>query len=200
MHLAQSQELPTPELLNEVFPNPPLREVDFEIRFSPRLKVSAELFRFQELIVADYPQVGSESQLRPDAIVPFTVFSNASDGRIIKVSQQSLVVSFMKYDHFEGFKDELLRRTEEFNQLFGIQSFTRMGLRYVNEIKLRGSGPDETARYVKPFLDFDRFAALSARQLFAEIRFSKDDHEATVRTIGEIPRDCAMLILAACHT
>lgn len=51
--------------LGEVFPANPIREVDFEIRFTPRLRVQAEMWRLQEQVIADYPEVGLESAVLP---------------------------------------------------------------------------------------------------------------------------------------
>ncbi len=55
----------TNEELGEVFPANPIREVDFEIRFAPRLRVQAEMWRFQESVVTEYPDVALESALLP---------------------------------------------------------------------------------------------------------------------------------------
>jgi hypothetical protein len=44
--------------LGEVFQANPIREVDFEIRFSPRLRVAPEMWRFQEDLETEYPEVG----------------------------------------------------------------------------------------------------------------------------------------------
>jgi hypothetical protein len=48
----------TNEELGEVFPANPIREVDFEIRFTPRLRIQAEMWRFQEGVMSEYPDVG----------------------------------------------------------------------------------------------------------------------------------------------
>ncbi len=51
--------------IDEEFPANPIREVDFEIRFTPRLRVPPELWRFQEDLEAEYPDVGLETASAP---------------------------------------------------------------------------------------------------------------------------------------
>src|SRR5690242_1303251 len=85
--------------LGEVFPANPIREVDFEIRFTPRLRVQAEMWRFQENLVAEYPEVGLESALLPSGgTLNVTVFQNQVKARVIKVSSQNMALAFSIYN------------------------------------------------------------------------------------------------------
>ena len=46
---------------DEIFPRPLIREVACEIRFAPRLRVNPEVWRIQDKLADDYPQLDQES-------------------------------------------------------------------------------------------------------------------------------------------
>jgi uncharacterized protein (TIGR04255 family) len=170
--------------LDEVFPINPIREVDFEIRFAPRFRIQAEMWKFQEVLVSDYPDVGIEATILPTGgRVDVTVFQNLNAGRVIKVSAQNFVVAFSAYKKFEDFKEEVVSKTNLFGRLYDLTSFSRIGLRYVNEIMLPTQEPDSLERYARPFFVADRMPPLSSIQQFAlQFTAAIGKHMATVRT------------------
>jgi len=169
--------------LDEIFPANPIREVDFEIRFTPRLRVQAEMWRFQEELVSEYPEVGLETALLPNAAtVSVTVFQGLSKARVIKVSPQSMALAFSSYDNFEQFKEEVLRRGSKFCEIFEVSSLTRVGLRYVNEIPLPTQQSDSMVEYVRPFVDFDRISLSAVQQFALQVVARAGDHMVQVRT------------------
>src|SRR5258706_1593333 len=88
----------TADELGEIFPNSPLREVAFEIRFPPRLRVPAEIWRLQDQLVHKYPEVGKETTIQAaGAVTDVAVFQNPAENRLIKVSQQNFVIAFTRY-------------------------------------------------------------------------------------------------------
>ena len=118
--------------IDEEFPANPIREVDFEIRFTPRLRVPPELWRFQEDLEAEYPDVGpSRPPLLPNgATVSVTVFQNQVKARVIKVSPQNMALASSAYSNFEEFKDEVLKRSARFCEIFNVPSLRpEFGLR-----------------------------------------------------------------------
>jgi len=169
--------------LGEVFPANPIREVDFEIRFNPRLRVQAEMWRFQERVVAEYPDVGLESALLPNgATLNVTVFQNLRKARLIKVSPQNMAIAFSAYANFEEFKEEVLRRGTEFSEIFDVSSLTRVGLRYVNEIPLPTQQAESMTKYVNPLVDFGRIPLGSVQQFALQLSAQLGDHMIQVRT------------------
>src|SRR5438105_3058720 len=110
--------------MDEVFPSSPIREVAFEMRFSPRLRVNAELWKLQEQLVDEYPSVTTEarSSLATGAVVPSNSFGNPNTGRIITVTQHNLIIGFTKYARFEDFKAEVLRRVDQFCTTFEVNT------------------------------------------------------------------------------
>ncbi len=174
----------TKKELDEVFPHPPLREVAFEIRFTPRLRVHAEIWRLQDQLVATYPDVSSESSILSNgAVLEVNVFQDTTGSRVIKVSSQNYVIAFSRYTCFEDFKDEVAGRAEQFCSTFGITSFTRLGLRYVNEVVLPTAEPASLIRYVRPFATFDRFPLDRIEQFATEFRSQYQNHLVTVRGV-----------------
>ena len=169
--------------LDEVFQANPIREVDFEIRFDPRLRVAPEMWRFQEDLETEYPEVGLETALLPNgATVSVTVFQNRMKARVIKVSPQNMALAFSDYSNFEDFKEEVLRRSGRFCEIFNISSLTRVGLRYVNEISLPTQQPESLRTYVKPLVEFDRIPLDSVQQFALQMVAKLDDHMILVRT------------------
>jgi len=169
--------------LKEVFPANPIREVDFEIRFTPRLRIDAEMWRFQEDLVNDYPDVGREAAILPTgATLNVTVFQNPRAARVIKVSSHNMALAFSSYANFEEFKDEVQRRTSSFCGIFDVATLTRVGLRYVNEIPLPNQNPESITKYVRPLVEFDRIPLNSVQQFAMQVAASHDDHMILVRT------------------
>jgi uncharacterized protein (TIGR04255 family) len=169
--------------LAEVFPANPIREVDFEIRFTPRLRVQAEMWRFQENLVAEYPEVGLESALLPNGTtLNVTVFQNQLKARVIKVSPQNMALAFSSYTNFEDFKEEVQRRSTSFCETFDVTSLIRVGLRYVNEIPLPTQQSESMTRWVRPLVEFDRIPLDSVQQFALQMAAKQDDHMMLVRT------------------
>jgi uncharacterized protein (TIGR04255 family) len=169
--------------LNEVFPANPIREVDFEIRFTPRLRINAEMWRFQEDLVDDYPDVGLESAILPTgSTLNITVFQNQRKARLIKVSPQNMALAFSSYSNFEEFKDEIQKRTASFCGTFDVTSLTRVGLRYVNEIPCPTQQSDSLTRLVRPLMDFSRIRLDSVQQFAMQVTTSHEDHMILLRT------------------
>ena len=173
----------TAEELREVFPQSPLREVAFEVRFPPRLRVPAEIWRLQEQLVHKYPEVGRESLIQASGSVSdVAVFQNEVESRVIKVSHQNFVIAFTKYVRFEEFKAEVLQETELFRSIFDIDVFSRIGLRYVNQITLPTTDPGSLLRYLHPTINFESFPVEMVDQFVLELRTHFRDHYLTLRT------------------
>jgi uncharacterized protein (TIGR04255 family) len=171
----------TEKELDEVFPRPPIREVAFEIRFSPRLRVNAEIWRLQDRLVDEYSTVSTESLIQPTGMLPVQVFQNIEAGRLIKVSQQNWVIAFTRYTRFEDFKEEALGKIGVFTEVFGIKNLTRVGLRYINDIVIPDSGSGGLLRFVRPMLDFDRVPLEAVEQFVNEFQIRQQNHSVTLR-------------------
>lgn len=169
--------------LDELFPRPAVKEVAFEIRFAPRFRIKEELWKFQDLIANDYPDVSEENLLQPAGrITPSNSFTSPSTQCVIKVSQENFVFAATRYASYEVFKTEALKRTGDFAHVFEISAFQRVGLRYINHIELASSSPfTMLERYVNVPLRFDRFDTRHITQLLSEFRMQFETHQMTVR-------------------
>lgn len=169
--------------LDELFARPSVREVAFEVRFAPRLRIAPEVWRIQDSLAESYPAVSQEMLGQPDGrVVQAYVFGNPEKRRSIKVSQENFVIIFNEYGSFEEFKKEALDRTVAFAGEFAIQNFQRTGLRYVNHIELKpGQSVQDLRRYVNLPVDLDRFDAANIEQLLTEFRLTSGEHKITVR-------------------
>jgi uncharacterized protein (TIGR04255 family) len=189
----------TQQELDELFAHPSVREVAFEVRFAPRLRIAPEVWRIQDNLAESYPAVSQEVQVQPDGRpLQAYVFANPERHRSVKVSQENFVVIFNEYTSFEDFKQEALERVTAFTREFTIQNFQRVGLRYVNHIELRpGQGIQDLRRYVNLPIDMDRFDPASIEQLLTEFRLHSGQHKITVRgALIQVPgRDGGLFIL-----
>jgi uncharacterized protein (TIGR04255 family) len=170
--------------LQEVFERPAVREVACEVRFTPRLRVNPEIWRVQDRLADEYPQVGEEETPQAEGRFLHTyVFSNPSTQRLIKVSQDSLVVVFNRYTTFEDFKAEAVAQVTKFSQEFDIRTYHRAGLRYVNHIELPpGAGMQQLRKYVNAPADLTRFDPESIEQFMTEFRVRAGPHKLTLRS------------------
>jgi uncharacterized protein (TIGR04255 family) len=184
--------------LQEIFPSPSVREVAFEIRFAPRLRVAPEVWRIQENLAESYPTVGQEMQPQGDGrLLQAYVFANPDEQRNIKVTQENFLIVFNQYRSFEEFKAEAVRRVKEFADEFNVQSFLRVGLRYVNHIELTAEqGVRDLQRYVNLPIDFERFDPASIEQLLTEFRLAVGEHKITIRgALLRLPKAGGLFIL-----
>jgi len=167
----------------EVFKQPAVREVACEVRFAPRLRVIPEVWRIQDTLADLYPQVAEEQvPFAANRFVPTYVFASPSDQRLIKVSQESFVVIYNKYTTFENFKAEALTRISDFSRQFDVNTYQRVGLRYVNHIQLPGDEPGSALhRYVHAPVDFARIDVAAIEQFMTEFRLKSGAHKMTIR-------------------
>jgi uncharacterized protein (TIGR04255 family) len=93
-----------------------------------------------------------------------------------------MALAFSMYANFEEFKDEVLRRTEEFCQTFDITPLTRIGLRYVNEIPLPTQETESLRTYIRPVVQFDRIPLETVQQFALQMSASAGSHMILLRT------------------
>jgi len=145
--------------------------------------VIPEVWRIQDRLAEDYPEVTEETSPQPDGrLVRAYVFSNPSSRRLIKASQENFVVVFNSYSTFEEFKAEAVTRTAEFSHQFEVTTYHRVGLRYVNHIELPAlDGIRILRRYVNLPIDFGHLDEPTIEQLLTEFRLKVRSYRLTVR-------------------
>lgn len=119
-----------------IYPNAPLKEVDFEIKFNGELSILKNLDLFQEMFRIDFPKlyIPNAIQGKPYGLEPVSLRSvDEKSGIFIALNK----LGYYTFD-YNGF-DELLKRisfiSKKFIDLYPrINSVNRIGLRYNNVI------------------------------------------------------------------
>ncbi|HKZ42030.1 MAG TPA: TIGR04255 family protein [Candidatus Hodarchaeales archaeon] len=122
--------------LNPIYPNAPLVEVVFEIRFPGEPAIECHRDQFFQLIRSEYKNVWVPN-LREGQAPALTPYHFKSDDGLCTVMTaiNRLAFSTKKYQGFENFKREVLRLMGLFTDSYEIGKLSRTGLRYINVIR-----------------------------------------------------------------
>ncbi len=133
-----------------VFETPPLRLALCQIRF-PRLLTVAnppDVAPFQRAIKAEYPilppgptlefgvALGPGANLKPTPPVTEWRFTDRQQAWTVVLTQEFIAIETRRYDRFEDFLGRLRRLLTSLGQHLEPDAVTRIGLRYVNEIRV----------------------------------------------------------------
>lgn len=138
------------EFKSEVYPNQPLVEVVFEIRFPGEVRIECERHLFWEKIRNEYPNilVPHPKPDKPVALMPYR-FSSNNGTMAVLVSLNTLALSANVYPGYKDFSKEILRIHEIFGEVFPVNIVNRIGWRYINVIPFtREKGLIPLARYL----------------------------------------------------
>ncbi len=186
----------------EKFPFPPVKEVAFEVNFDSRLKIDKEISDYQDKIIKDLPKFTWEHSLKsvPEIAVPelvrqmgtrVYVFENEQRSEILRISCSNFNYITKGYVSFDDFKRKLKNYFEKFCELYQIEIFKRIGLRYINNIEIKKvNGFYDFTKYIVPFIALNHFPINDIITTFAEVRLNKSDKKLTIRSglIGEATR------------
>src|ERR1700688_3341698 len=107
------------EELAENFPNAPLSEASYEIRFDPKLRIPAEVWRLQEQVGASCPNFSVENAfVLGGAIMPTFTFASKDRTVMVRVSQQNLGIIMTSYPGFAEFRRKVVEWTGSFCQMY----------------------------------------------------------------------------------
>lgn len=135
----------------DLYPNSPLIEVVFEIRFPGEPKVECHRDIFYEKIRGDFPNV-----LVPPikagqfpALEPYR-FESGDQKSGVMVAINKFAYFVRQYPGYHEFKKEILKWIAEFDKIYNISGLNRSGLRYINIIPFsRESGFIPLNRFLK---------------------------------------------------
>jgi uncharacterized protein (TIGR04255 family) len=174
--------------LNEKFPRPPVKEVAFEIRFAPDLRIPNEIYRYQELIRKDLPRVGKVTEFTfgaGGAFPGFTagpwVFEDNDENFQVKVAVNSLAILSRKHKSFEKFEPQAKWLTTTFVDTYKISAIERVGLRYINDIPLGEDPASDLRTYFVSPIDTKRFRYEDLIGMTLELRRRKSARFVTLR-------------------
>ncbi|MFM7577520.1 MAG: TIGR04255 family protein, partial [Microcystaceae cyanobacterium] len=142
-------------LVEELFPNSPLKEVIFEVKFPLNLRVMRDICEFQEKIQDEYISFGIEEFVSSDKPTEIRyVFQNETEEKTLVVERESFTFLISRYYSFESFLAELSGYLEIFFDLFKIEKILNTRLNYVNNVSIELDQKFvSTRKYVKPYVD-----------------------------------------------
>jgi uncharacterized protein (TIGR04255 family) len=157
--------------MEEVYPNAPLVEAIFEIRFPPVLAIESLRHEFQAAVKDEFPvvyfpviQPGEASSLRPYH------FLSPDGARRLMLSVTNIAYSSKNYREFSTFKLQTLEHLESIIRQYGIGDLTRTGLRYTNILPfVREDGLVPLARYFRLTLSLDGFSHFELRTIVPQV-------------------------------
>ena len=184
--------------------HPPLSEVAFEINFPRQFLVENRIAEFQQAIAATYPSSSDEFMVKLAPSVAFGkpprpgsasvtpirtfVFQNKEGTRSVKASVVNVNFVVTDYKDFADYKSALLLVLEAAIRIFGLRRIERLGLRYVNRIRIpKGTGPLAFKEYVRPPIDLVFFAENMLASFLLEARLDVEGNKKLTVRGGLLP-------------
>jgi uncharacterized protein (TIGR04255 family) len=117
----------------DVYPNSPLAEVVFEVRFPGEPAIECRRDEYFATIRGDFPKVWVPNAEvgKPPALQPYQ-FKSEDDAQTIMVAISRFAYSTKQYGGFAKFRPRALELAKGFCERFGIRKLNRIGLRYIN--------------------------------------------------------------------
>jgi uncharacterized protein (TIGR04255 family) len=126
---------------NELYPNAPLREAVFEVRFPGRLRVESHRHELQEALQDEFPnlKVPVGEPEKPPLFKWYQL--ETEDGiEIVKTGINFISYISKRYEGYAAFKKRALAIIQPALGLFAVQKISRTGLRYINHIQMAREG------------------------------------------------------------
>lgn len=131
---------------HKIYQRNPLVSTDIEIRFHPVLKIalSDELNDFQDIIRKSFPKF-RQASIRTVAVNDHGLevndqqqfqFTTTKGCHSVYLAQESLRVGSSNHHNREDLIDHFVFALEALEKVFGQMSYVRIGVRYINKIKL----------------------------------------------------------------
>ncbi len=132
-------------------PHNQLDQVICQIRFPAQLSVDRNIDLFQDRVREEYPDYA------PEQIVPLGVanppgachiFTSSDGAWSISISTGAMSLTTRRYENWVDFETRFAFAFDAFREVFKVESFTRIGLRYINAIRPSALGLEEKAETV----------------------------------------------------
>jgi uncharacterized protein (TIGR04255 family) len=123
--------------MGALYKNAPLVNTAFESRFFGNLSIEAHRYQFQNAIQNEFPKLYvPNAALNVSPALQHYQFRNNDNTSRLSLAINSFVYATSHYPGFEVFHADLERHRTTFNDIFEIRSFTRLGLRYTNQLPI----------------------------------------------------------------
>ena len=207
--------------IDEVFPNPTVRQVIFQVRFPSFFSMESLVGDYQKRIIGRFPEsklmfarrlvlVNNISELNIDeqkdklgeseSVEKFWNFDSGT-GVALNVRTNSLDMTSTEHKtyanerHEPRFKDLIELAIGNFLEVTGIPLFSRIGLRYINECPVPGRDTGAFRDFYNTTLCLERFPLEDAREVRLTARVARGDSFLTFRESFDGADDDAKLIL-----
>lgn len=142
-----------PEFPPEVFPRSPLKNVICQVRFDEILRVTQEPVSFQEAMRQRFPRFGRQQGVQlvfgagvgHAGLASGWQFRTQDGSTVLTLSSGALSLETSRYVDFPSFRSDLTTALAALTSIYNPNQFTRIGLRYVNEVTRQydqGQRPD----------------------------------------------------------
>jgi uncharacterized protein (TIGR04255 family) len=178
------------------YPNAPVREVVFEIRFPGEPAVECRRDRLFDLVRAEFPEVLVPTPNPPGsghaALLPYK-FAAPDGSRSLLCALNLFAYSSTRYPGFRPFRDEALRYLALFRTIVPLGALLRTGLRYVNVIPLAPGSPVHELLDVK--LTLGSYTPEALRNLAVSVEIPRPSGTLTMRLGPLAGSDQPLLVL-----
>jgi uncharacterized protein (TIGR04255 family) len=181
-------------VIEEVFPNPTVKQVIFEIKYPNLFYIETKIGDFQVKIMKEYPKsellyrkrivfadLGPKGEFKPlDEEIGKKVWEFKSDKNYsLRVTTNSLhmVSEHHKTYNLEGadkFRDAINFAVTNFMEVMAIPLINRIGLRYIDECPLPSKDNDTFKSYYNSVFPINRFSIADAEEMFFRTVIKKD--------------------------
>ncbi|MCE9967617.1 TIGR04255 family protein [Aeromonas salmonicida] len=143
--------------------NHPLELVLVEVRYSPILNVKKYIPELHDQLRGEFPNfnavVDKAVNVSLDQVdfsdIERWQFSSKDSQRVVDIDQNRVVYATTKYDRFDGFEKEVKHIVEVLKKVINPAIYTRVGLRYCDNIVSPDGGDAGLSKLVAPELLFD---------------------------------------------
>ncbi len=172
-----------------------LKEVICRVDFAPILEITDRVpVDFQNEIKSTFPKyekkivhqyktelIGKITKTEQTGEFPIHYFYNKNQTQKVTLFYEHIIIQFFEYNHYPAFKEITQNIINSFVNIYQPGDYSRLGLRYINEITLKSGNPfnwenyiDKTLTYVlNKFLDNKENAA----RFMSQIILNYDDYK-----------------------
>ena len=188
-------------VIKEVFPNPTIRKVIFQIRFPNLFSMENMIGDYQLLIMEKFPdsklllqrniliaQMGPEAKIEelPEDLGSTAVTKiwhfTSEEGVELNVQNNSLDITSALHKTYNNpdeevrFRDSIKFTLDSFFEVTNIPKLKRIGLRYIDDCPIPAKESESFKEYYNSTFNLDRFPIESAVEMSFTARVKRNDH------------------------
>lgn len=184
-------------VINEVFPNPTVKHVIFELKFPNLFYLEDNIGKFQIKIMKDFPNselvyrrnvlladVGPKGDFRPmgeEHGRKIWQFKSSDGSSTLSVATNRLSIEsehYKSYNHegTEKFRNVINSVVTSFNEIMNLSIFTRIGLRYIDECPVPAMDNEQFKSYYNSTFALERFPLTDCAEIMSRTVTRKGSH------------------------